>query len=125
MTLLLDSHVLLWALHVPEKLRTEVRQMIEDPANSVFYSAGTVWELELKVAKGKLSLPDNWVGAVAEVGFKELPVSGLDGAASARLPWHHSDPFDRLFIAQAIARRWKFVSRDSQAALYKVDLLIA
>lgn len=125
MTLLLDSHVLLWALHAPEKLRSVARAAIEDPANTVFYSAGAVWELELKVAKGKLLLPANWLDAAAAADFRELPVSGADGAASARLPWHHNDPFDRLFIAQAAARRWKLASHDGYAPLYKVDLLAA
>lgn len=123
MTLLLDSHVLLWALHAPEKLHPAARAAIEDPANTIFYSAGAVWELELKVAKGKLHLPPDWLDAALEAGFRELPVNGADGAASAHLPWHHNDPFDRLFIAQAATRRWKFASRDGYAALYKVDLL--
>jgi PIN domain nuclease of toxin-antitoxin system len=122
-TLLLDSHALLWALHAPGKLRPAARAAIEDPANAVFYSAGTVWEIELKVAKGKLLVPAGWVEAATAAGFCELPVSGADAAASARLPWHHSDPFDRLFIAQAAARRWKLVSRDGHVPLYDVDLL--
>lgn len=123
MTLLLDSPVLLWALHAPEKLRPAARRAIEDPDNSIFYSAGAVWDLELKVARGKLMLPVGWLDAANEAGFRELPVNGTDGAASARLPWHHSDPFDRLFIAQAAARRWKLATRDESARLYEVDLL--
>lgn len=123
MTLLLDSHALLWALHAPDRLHPEARSAIEDPANTVFFSAGVVWELELKAAKGKLTLPANWLDAALATGFQELPISGADGMASAHLPWHHNDPFDRLFIAQAATRRWKLASRDGYAALYKVDRL--
>lgn len=123
MTLLLDSHALLWTLHAPGKLRPAARAAIENPANAVFYSAGAVWEIELKAARGKLLVPAGWEEAATAAGFRELPVSGADAAASARLPWHHSDPFDRLFIAQAAVRRWKLASRDGYAPLYKVDLL--
>lgn len=123
MTLLLDSHALLWALHAPERLRPAAREAIEDPENTIFFSAGSVWELELKAAKGKLTLPSKWLDAALAMGFQELPVSGADGAASARLPWYHNDPFDRLFIAQAATRRWKFATRDGFAALYKVNRL--
>lgn len=122
MTLLLDSHALLWALHAPGNLRPAARAAIEDPANTIFYSAGAIWELELKVVKGKLRLPIDWVATATEADFQELPISGADAAASARLPWHHSDPFDRIFIAQAAARRWKFASRDGYARLYEVDV---
>lgn len=123
MILLLDSHVLLWALHAPEKLTPTARAAIVDPANTVFFSAGAVWELELKAAKGKLTLPPNWIDAALAAGFQELPISGADGTASACLPWHHNDPFDRLFIAQAGSRRWKFASRDILVKPYQVDLL--
>lgn len=123
MTLLLDSHVLLWALHAPEKLCPEARRIIEDPANTIFFSAGSVWELALKAAKGKLTLPDQWLEAAREMGFQELPITAKDGAASANLPWHHNDPFDRLFIAQAASRRWRFASRDALVRLYSVDVV--
>jgi PIN domain nuclease of toxin-antitoxin system len=122
MNLLLDSHALLWALHSPEKLRPEARAALEDPANAILFSAGAAWELELKAAKGKLTLPPAWLSAALATGFQELPVSGSDAAASARLPWHHSDPFDRLFIAQAAARRWKLASRDRFAPAYEVEI---
>jgi PIN domain nuclease of toxin-antitoxin system len=125
MTLLLDSHVLLWALYAPEKLLPAARQAIENPSNMVFYSAGAVWELELKAAKGKLSLPTDWLEAASATGFRELPISAADGVMSARLPWHHNDPFDRLFIAQTMTRRWKLVTRDSYCKLYKADCLTA
>lgn len=123
MNLLLDSHALLWALHAPAKLRPEARHAIENPANAVFFSLGAVWELELKAAKGKLTLPADWVAAARDTGFEELPITAEDAAASVRLPWHHSDPFDRLFIAQVAGRGWRLATRDGFASLYKVDVL--
>jgi PIN domain nuclease of toxin-antitoxin system len=121
--LLLDSHALLWALHAPDQLRPAARAAIESPENAVFYSAGSAWELALKVAKGKLVLPRSWLEAARATGFQELPITSADGVASAKLPWHHSDPFDRMFIAQAKRHRLRFATRDSVAALYGADLL--
>lgn len=123
MNILLDSHALLWSLHTPGALRREARLIIEDPANLVFYSAAAVWELELKAAKGKLTIPKEWLDAARETGFEELPVAAVEAAASARLPWHHNDPFDRLFIAQAKAHRLHLATRDSLIKRYEVHLL--
>lgn len=125
MNLLLDAHVLLWALHAPDRLGPEARRAIEDPGNAVFYSAAAVWELELKAAKGKLTLPPGWLAAAHEAGMEELPIPAADCVASAQLPWHHHDPFDRLIVAQAMERRWRLVSRDSVFQHYDVRLLEA
>jgi PIN domain nuclease of toxin-antitoxin system len=61
------------------------------PANLVFASAASVWELEIKRACGKLDLPDDWVGALDAAGFVELPVIRRHAMTAARLPWHHRD----------------------------------
>jgi PIN domain nuclease of toxin-antitoxin system len=120
--LLLDSHALLWALHDPARLNPAARAAIEDAGNSVLYSAGSVWELELKASKGKLSLPQDWVTTATSTGFVELPVTGQDAAAGARLPWIHNDPFDRLFVAQAMRHGFKLATRDAFIKQYAVDV---
>lgn len=104
-------------------MRKEARQAIEDPANTVFFSIGAVWEMELKAAKGRLTLPREWLDAARTTGFMELPITAEDAAASTRLPWHHNDPFDRLFVAQTIGRRWTLASRDAVVRLYEVNVL--
>jgi PIN domain nuclease of toxin-antitoxin system len=123
MNILLDSHALIWALHNPGELRPAARQALENPENLVFFSAGAAWELELKAAKGKLVLPERWLEAAVETGFRALPVTAEDAAASARLPWHHNDPFDRLFIAQAARRGWRMATRDAFSPRYPVRIL--
>lgn len=123
MNLLLDSHALLWALADPAKMRTEAVAEIQNPKNAVFFSAASVWELELKAAKGKLHLPANWLNSARTTGFTELAVDSDSASASAHLPWHHSDPFDRLLIAQALAKNFRFATRDSFAGLYEVTIL--
>lgn len=123
MTLLLDSHTLLWALTAPGRLRPEAAEVIVDPSSLVWYSAATVWELELKVALGKLSLPEDWLAAVAATGFDEIPITGADGRESTMLPWHHRDPFDRVLIAQARLRGLRLATRDPVMRNYDVPLL--
>lgn len=122
-SILLDSHTLIWALGQPDTIQEDARRAISDPANAVFYSAASVWEIEIKAAKGKLHLPPGWLDSVARTGFIELPVLSAHAAASARLPWHHNDPFDRILIAQAAANGFRFATRDRIAALYGVTIL--
>ena len=124
MNLLLDSHALLWALHDPGKLRAEAVEAIRDPDRAVFYSAASVWELELKAAVGKLDLPEDWLHAADESGFLELPVKATEARDSARLPWHHRDPFDRVVVAQALKHGLRIATRDADIPKYGVPVLV-
>jgi hypothetical protein len=81
MNLLLDSHALLWALHDPTKMRPEAVEAIRD-RDLVCYSAASVWELELKVSRGKLSLPEDWLDAAEAAGFLHLPITALEALAN-------------------------------------------
>lgn len=124
MNLLLDAHALLWALHDPGNLRAEAAEAIRDSSRAVFYSAASVWELELKAATGKLGLPEGWLGAAEESGFLELPVKAAEARDSARLPWHHRDPFDRVVVAQALIHGLRVATRDPVIARYGVSVLL-
>jgi PIN domain nuclease of toxin-antitoxin system len=123
MNLLLDSHALLWALHDPERLRPEAREAIRDPNRAVFFSAASAWELEIKAARGKLDLPEDWLEVAVRTGFLEIPVTSAEARESARLPRHHSDPFDRLLVAQARRSGLRLATRDPLLATYDVPLL--
>jgi PIN domain nuclease of toxin-antitoxin system len=122
--LLLDSHALLWALHDPEKLRKEAALAITDPRRAVFYSAASAWELELKAARGKLTLPDGWLAAAETTGFLHLPVTADEARASARLPWHHTDPFDRVLVAQTREHGLTLATRDPLLRQYGIPTLV-
>lgn len=91
----------------------------------VFFSAASAWELELKAGKGKLSLPESWIAVAEETGFFQLPVTALVARASARLPWHHSDPFDRLLVAHAVEQDLRIATRDQWIPAYGVPVLAA
>jgi PIN domain nuclease of toxin-antitoxin system len=121
--LLLDSHALLWALHDPARLKPGAVRAISDPRREVFYSAASAWELEIKAARGKLSLPNEWLAAAEATGFRHLSITAGEARASTRLPWHHADPFDRLLVAQAREHGLVIATRDDVFARYEVETL--
>jgi PIN domain nuclease of toxin-antitoxin system len=125
--LLLDTNALLWALVSPARLGA-ARRAIEDPANDVFVSAASAWEIAIKLSLGKLDAPPDaatWLPVqLAARRFTPLPI-GLEHALSVEaLPPHHRDPFDRLLVAQAIVERLTIVSGDPQLRNYAVPLIL-
>jgi PIN domain nuclease of toxin-antitoxin system len=121
--LLLDSHTLLWALSAPDKLIPRAREAISDPRHAIYFSAASVWELELKASKRKLVLPAEWLAAATGSGFVEITMTSADAVGAAALPWHHQDPFDRMLVAQARARSLQLATRDPLMATYGVPIL--
>lgn len=116
---MIDSHVAVWWLE------QAARDAIADPGNEVFLSAASVWELVLKVARGRLVIPDEYVDVLAEDGFVPLPISAAHALAAARLPLHHGDPFDRMLVAQALGEGLVLATRNREIARYNVPLLRA
>lgn len=115
--ILLDSHALLWWLENDGRLSDGAREVIEDPANQVLVSAGSLWEIAIKHHAGKLKAPnlvDNFQKELDEEGFVELPILAKHAIRAAFLPAHHRDPFDRLLIAQSEMENAPIVSRDSK-----------
>jgi PIN domain nuclease of toxin-antitoxin system len=115
MRLLLDTHVLLWALATPERLAPAIRDQIEDPANVVLFSAASIWEIAIKARLGRADFqqrPTQVVEAARVSGFTELPVLAAAAARVADLPLLHRDPFDRLLVAQAISEPARLYTAD-------------
>ncbi|MGH1504541.1 MAG: type II toxin-antitoxin system VapC family toxin [Acidimicrobiales bacterium] len=124
MRLLLDSHVLLWWLEDNPSLGVESRAAIAD-ADEVFVSAVSPWELGIKQALGKLTMPGDLAEAAEAAGFAPLTISLAHATTAPALPAHHRDPFDRMLVAQAQLEALTLVSADRQLAPYEVDLLDA
>ena len=124
MRLLLDTHALLWVLSAPAKLPAGIRDALEDPANIVFASAASAWEMAIKQSRGKLRYPAaELAAALRRVSVLELPVTIRHAETAARLPPLHRDPFDRMLIAQAQAEGLSLVSRDPAVRRYQVTVL--
>ena len=125
MILLLDAHVVLWAMSDPSRLPATARGAIESPQNDVVVSAASIWELEIKRALGKLDIEAELLAELERVGIDVLPITAADATAAARLPLHHRDPFDRMLIAQAQRLDAIIVSRDQALDAYDVRVLPA
>ena len=88
-------------------------------ADAVYVSAASIWEIAIKSSLGKIEGdPVELAAAIAASGFHELPVTAQHGALVARLPMHHSDPFDRLLVAQAISEPLKLLTSDARLSPY-------
>ena len=116
MRLLLDTHAFLWWLAGNTRLPMSARRAIEDPENDVIVSAASAWEIATRHRIGKLSeaaaVAQDVAGAIASQGFEELPITVEDAECAGWLPGPHGDPFDRMLIAQAVARGLALVSID-------------
>lgn len=125
MNLLLDTHVLLWALGDDPQLPEAVRAVIVEGRNRVFVSAASTWEIAIKRAIGKLRAPEDLVAQLERARLQPLDITIEHTLAVGALPDHHADPFDRLLIAQARTERLTLVTRDPRVLQYEVDTLEA
>lgn len=129
MRLLLDTHAFLWWLDDDPRLAKLARSAISAPANHIFVSAASIWEIAIKLSVGKLRMrgehADRLAELVAACGFAELTVTAKHAATVRDLPRHHSDPFDRLLVAQACAEQLALLSADPEIGRYAVEIISA
>jgi PIN domain nuclease of toxin-antitoxin system len=113
-------------LQAPEKLSSKVAQAHDDPANTLFVSIGSLWEIQIKSATGKLELDvplAQIVNEQFEAGrFQMLDIRAAHVLALNELPRHHGDPFDRMMIAQARVEALPLVSVDRVFEQYPVEI---
>ncbi len=124
MSLLLDTHVILWWLTDDPTLADEIKVRL-DHEPDVFVSAATIWEVAIKQAIGKLPEPAGLPERIRDSGFAELPVSWQHATVAGRLPPIHRDPFDRMLVAQAQHENLTLVTRDARCQKYEVAILPA
>ena len=124
MTVLVDTHVLVWALAEPAQLSTKARKALTGA--EVVVSAVSLWELILKAGK-KDALLDHpgrwWKKNVSGNGLRILSIRVQHISLLEDLPDIHRDPFDRILVAQAIAENIAVVSKDSQLAAYGIQVI--
>jgi PIN domain nuclease of toxin-antitoxin system len=127
MNFLLDSHVFIWSYDKQHKLSQTALQAMSNPANTLFLSVASVWEMQIKIMIGKLKLQDPLPNIIAEQqkinGFQILPIELSHALYLETLPLHHKDPFDRLLISQATVENMTLVSADAEFSKYQVNLL--
>ena len=121
MNLLLDTHILIWALNDDPQLPDRAREMILDPGNAVYYSVVSIWEVSIKHASHPEDLEfsgKELSDFCRDAGFltldmRERHVHTLETIARAENAPRHNDPFDRMLVAQAKAENMSFLTHDS------------
>jgi len=120
-SLLLDTHVVMWWLDDHPTLADDIKDRLDqDP--DVYVSAATAWEVSIKQALGKLGPPD-LPEKIRDSAFQHLSITADHGITAGRLPMHHRDPFDRILIAQAPIEGLTLVTRDAHIQKYDVSIL--
>jgi PIN domain nuclease of toxin-antitoxin system len=124
LNLLLDTHAAIWFLEGNPELRQGARDAIET-ADHVYVSSATIWEMAVKVARGRLAAPHDFPDRLLDLGMLHLALEWEHARVAGGLPLHHRDPFDRMLVAQAIVERLTIVTRDQAMARYPVPVIAA
>lgn len=132
MKLLLDTHIILWALDDNPKLTEQTRDLILNRENDIYYSSASIWETTIKyMAKpDKICISGSKMSDLCrEMGYRMLPIMDEHIKALETLVYHnryqaHNDPFDRIMLAQAKADGLEFVTHDSKIPFYEESCVI-
>jgi PIN domain nuclease of toxin-antitoxin system len=127
MTLLLDTHVLLWTMATDSKLSKHADEVMHDDGNELVVSTASLWEIALKVHARKLDVPatpEYFDKHMATMGVgRVLSITPVHVYASLKLPRIHTDPFDRLLAAQCVVERMRLVTADRIFRKYPVEVV--
>lgn len=124
MSYLLDTHTLIWALEDNQKLSMAARKIIDDENNAIFVSMASLWEMAIKLSRGKLSLSQSLEDILVSLENQRVTLLSVKPAHILKLldlPFEHNDPFDRLMIAQCLQENMVFVSNEALFLRYGVD----
>ncbi|MGI8559609.1 MAG: type II toxin-antitoxin system VapC family toxin [Solirubrobacteraceae bacterium] len=122
-TVLIDTHIALWALGDPGRLTDAERSLLIDTTIDRCMSPLSVWEAAIKREAGRLQAPRK-LTAVLAAEFRMLDVTAALLEQAAELPRHHADPFDRVLIAHALRDDLGVLTRDPVFADYGVRLAV-
>jgi PIN domain nuclease of toxin-antitoxin system len=126
MKYLLDTGAWLWSVAEPERLNSKAHELIAEAREELYLSAVSAWEIGIKTALGKLSLPEPAVTYLPkrlnQQGIRPLTITHAHALAVSDLPRHHTDPFDRLLIAQARMEGMAILTSDHAFDRYEVKV---
>ncbi|MHC3815855.1 type II toxin-antitoxin system VapC family toxin [Streptomyces sp. DT9] len=122
MRLLLDTRVAMWWIADAPQLSASYKELLEtEPA--VYVSAVSAWEITVKQFLGSFEGPGDLAEQVRDLRFRDLPITAAHGVRAGRLPMVHTDPFDRMLIAQAQAEGLALVTRSPWIPQYDVQVM--
>lgn len=118
MRILLDTHIIIWAVSEPTRLSSKARDLIQN-ADQIFVSSASIWEMAIKSGLGKLEVDlDRFTSELAKLGIIELAVSWQHAKSVKTLPLYHRDPFDRLLVSQAMSEPLILLTHDKVLSQY-------
>ena len=127
MKYLLDTAVWLWSLKSPELIGEQGREILADGQEEIYLSAITSWEISIKMRLGRLNFdappPQHVPRFMAKQNLRSLSVTHSHAAKVYDLPIYHSDPFDRMLIAQALVEDMVILTSDRSFRKYPAELL--
>lgn len=121
---MIDSHILIWWLLDSPELKPKLKTLLANPAQKVYVSAASVWEIAIKQALGKLQGFENLPDMLAISDFEVIDIKTHHAMYAANLPLHHKDPFDRMIIAQSVFEALMLISEDRVFSSYEMCMLM-
>ena len=127
MNFLIDTHVFLWMAAEPEKLSVKAEEYIMNADNALYLSIVSLWEMQIKTQLGKLaldvSLDELWHKQQTQSDILLLLTKEEHVWELGNLPQLHSDPFDRLLIAQSRYEGMALISADGIVSKYETKVV--
>ena len=127
MRALVDTHTFLWSLLEDHRLSASARRILSSEDNELFFSLASLWEISIQIKLGKLRAIGSSVAYIRDemeaYGMEPLPIRYEHILQLEALPIHHSDPFDRLLIAQSSVESLPILTSDEKFKAYPVQLL--
>jgi PIN domain nuclease of toxin-antitoxin system len=125
MNYLVDTHILLWSFLETDKLSEEIKSILLNKSNEIYYSPISLWEIAIKYGLKKLSLnggtPDDFFAELKDSYYHCKSIDAINLITNYKLPMYHKDPFDRLLIWEAIRDDFILISVDTHLELYKKE----
>lgn len=124
MRYLLDTNIFLWSLNDDPRLKDAIRKTLEDPGNEIYVSVANGWEISIKHRLGKLPLKTTILECFKKSNFSVLSINLEHILQLDKLPSYHTDPFDRILIAQAKAEGLTLITSDQKFTKYNLSLIL-
>jgi PIN domain nuclease of toxin-antitoxin system len=125
MNYLADTHILLWSFLETSRLSEEIKTILLDESNMIYYSPVSLWEISIKYGLKKLNLnggtPDDFYEEINNSFYLCKKLDNMDLVTNHALPMHHKDPFDRFLIWEAIRNGFVLISADENMELYRKE----
>jgi len=123
MKIIIDTHIFLWLAGDVGKIDDMHMKLIEDLHNDLYLSSISIAEIMIKKSIGNLKFDGDILSLLDEMGIEVLDFDASSALILGSLPFHHRDPFDRMFISQAITNNYKIITVDRKFQMYDCELV--